>query len=83
MRELARKKAKQVLGFGRVYAYGALIAAGIQVLIADTAFYIYGYENHWHVPASAIDAWLAATVIQVIGVVLVIVRSLFPSAGAD
>lgn len=33
---------------------------------------------HWQVPTAAIQAWLAATVVQVIGIVLVITRSLFP-----
>jgi hypothetical protein len=82
-RRLANLKARQELGFGRVYAYGALVAMGIQVLIADGAFYIYGYENDWDIPASAIEVWLAATVVQVIGVVLVIARSLFPSAAGS
>jgi hypothetical protein len=83
MRRLEREKAKQELGFGRFYAYGALAAMGIQVLIADGAFYVYGFENHWRIPASAIDVWLGAVVVQVIGVVLVIARSLFPSTGSD
>ncbi len=77
--KLANRKASQELGFGKVYAYGALMAMSTQVAIADTAFYIYGYENGWHIPANAIEVWLAATVIQVIGVVLVIARSLFPA----
>lgn len=79
---LVNQKARQELGFGKIYAYGALAAMGVQVLIADAGFYIYGYENGWHIPVSAIDVWLAATVIQVIGVVLVIARSLFPSGGS-
>jgi hypothetical protein len=82
-RRLANLKARQELGFGRYYAYGALAAMGVQVLIADVAFYIYGYENRWHIPSSAIDVWLGAVVVQVIGVVLVIARSLFPSTNSD
>ena len=59
---------------------------GIQVLIADVAFYWYGFEHvingrRWQIPAGAIQVWLAATVVQVIGIVLVIARSLFPSDG--
>lgn len=82
-RELASTKMRDRLGFGRLYAYGALIAAGVQVLIADGAFYVYGFENHWRIPSSAIEVWLGATVVQVIGVVMVIVRSLFPSEDPD
>jgi hypothetical protein len=50
-----------------------------QLLIADTAFYLYGFENGWHIPTAAITTWLAATVIQIVGVVLVIAKNLFPS----
>lgn len=78
-RRLVNRRESDRIGFGRWYAYGALIAMAIQVLIADAAFFIYGYSNHWRVPSSAIEVWLAAVVVQVIGVVLVIVRSLFPS----
>lgn len=53
-------------------------AAGIQVGIADLVFLIYGFGNDWHIPGSAISAWLAAAVVQVIAVALVIVKSLFP-----
>lgn len=52
-------------------------AAGVQVGIADMAFLIYGFGNDWHIPGSAMSAWLAAAVIQVIAVALVIVKSLF------
>ncbi|HYV15184.1 MAG TPA: hypothetical protein VE972_04115 [Conexibacter sp.] len=51
-----------------------------QVVIADVAFLIYGFWNSWKIPGSTINAWLAATVVQVIAVGLVITRSLFPSA---
>jgi hypothetical protein len=86
-RRLASQKEKNLLAYGKVYAYGALIAMGIQTLIADVAFYWYGYEHvrdghHWQIPAGAIQVWLGATVVQVIGIVLVIARSLFPS-GSD
>jgi hypothetical protein len=83
-RSLANQKAKNLLAYGKVYAYGAMIAMGVQILIADVAFYWYGYEHvtggyRWQIPAGAIQVWLGATVVQVIGIVLVIARSLFPS----
>jgi hypothetical protein len=53
------------------------VAAGVQVAIADLAFLIYGTCNDWHIAGSTISAWLAATVVQVIAVALVIVKSLF------
>ena len=82
-REIEAKRRRNLLGFGKFYAYGAMIGMGIQVLIADVAFYIYGYENHWHIPSAAIDVWLGAVVVQVIGVVVVIARSLFPPESSE
>ena len=55
----------------------------IQVGVADIAFLTYGFWNGWNIPGSTISAWLGATVIQVIGVGLVIVRSLFPPKPKD
>jgi hypothetical protein len=49
-----------------------------QVAIADIAFFLYGCTKHWNIPGSTMNAWLAATVVQVIAVGLVITRSLFP-----
>ena len=43
---------------------------------------IYGFANDWHIPGSTMNAWLAATVVQVIAVGLVITKSLFPSKRA-
>jgi hypothetical protein len=60
---------------GRVFR-----AISIQVVIADAAFFIYGFSNHWDIPGSTMSAWLGAVVVQVIAVGLVIARSLFPSS---
>jgi hypothetical protein len=37
----------------------------------------------WHISIAAIESFLAATVIEVIGVVLVIVKYLFPNKGSS
>lgn len=74
-----RKRLNEVKLHNRV-GHGSLILMFGQVFIADAAFYIYGFANQWEIPTAAITTWLAATVVQVIGVVLVIVRNLFPTA---
>lgn len=76
--DLERKEAD--LKLSKVVGYGALLLMSAQVVAADTAFFLYGVLNGWRIPSAAIDAWLAAAVIQVIGVVLVITRYLFPTA---
>lgn len=80
--DLARQDKQQDLGLKILYARAGLIALGVQILIADAAFFLYGDIGvHWKIPASVIDVWLGATVVQVVGVVLVITRYLFPRSG--
>jgi hypothetical protein len=56
----------------------ALAFMGIQILVADLVFVMYGSWNGWHIPSRAILGWLGAAVIEVIGVVYVITSYLFP-----
>ena len=67
------------LGARRVYAYDLLGVAAVQLAVADAAFLIYGFYNDWRIPVAAIDAWLGATIVQVIGALVVIARALFAS----
>jgi hypothetical protein len=55
-------------------------ATAVQVAAADVVFIIYAWVGRdWDVPVEAISAWLGATVVQVIAVLLVITRYLFPA----
>lgn len=74
---LERPEKRDRLGARRVYAYCLLGVAVVQLAIADVAFLIYGFYNDWRIPVAAIDAWLGATIVQIIGGVLVIARSIF------
>jgi hypothetical protein len=81
-RELENIKARNRLAYGKVYAYGAIGMMFLGILIADYVFYRYGEEHvvnkhDWQIPVGAIQVWLGATVVQVVGVVLVVARSLF------
>jgi len=58
-----------------------LVGAAVQFVAADVAFFIYGYGNDWQIHPSVMVAWLSATVVQVVGVVLVVMRYLFPGPG--
>lgn len=50
-----------------------------QLFIADVGFFLYASIGvSWNVTASVMNVWLGASVIEVIGVVLVVTRSLFP-----
>lgn len=84
-RKAASERLQISVKLAKLIGYGALIAVTVQVVLADIAFFVYGFENGWKIPAEAISAWLAAIVIQVIGVVLVVAKDIFPgppTAGA-
>jgi hypothetical protein len=63
--------------YGRVLL-GALLA---QLALADAVFIVYAWRGvRWDIPSGVMTAWLSATVVEVIGVVYAITRSLFPLA---
>ena len=76
-RRRREKAADDVRKLRRAYAITLLGALFVQIVVADGVFYLYGNGNQWHIPPEAISAWLGATVIEVIGVVIVITRFLF------
>jgi hypothetical protein len=82
-RKAATERLRVSVRLAELIGYGALIAVVVQVVLADVAFFVYGFENDWKIPAAAITAWLAAIVIQVIGVVLVIAKDIFPGPSSS
>lgn len=66
-----------IVGLRAFYAIILLLALLAQIYVADRIFYDYGKARGWHIPAGAIQAWLAATVIQVVSLVLAITRFVF------
>ncbi|MDN4173932.1 hypothetical protein QWY28_13305 [Nocardioides sp. SOB77] len=81
--ELRVEGGSQDLKLRRHLAYGAFIAVAVQLMIANVAFYIYGDAKSWDLDSSVMIAWLSATVIETLGVVLIIARNLFPNGGQD
>lgn len=72
----------QDIALKRMVAKFATRTMATQLVVADAVFIAYGFGEHWRMPVAAIEVWLAATVIEVIGVVLVIAKYLFPANGA-
>jgi hypothetical protein len=72
------------LNLKRIVGYGALAMMAGQLVVADAVFILYCAGKGWgKLPEGSMQAWLAATVVQVIAVVLVIARSVFPSDGGE
>lgn len=81
--ELERSEKASNVRLRKIVGYGMLSLMAAQVVLADGVFLKYAGRVGWgNLEVGAIQAWLAATVIQVVGVVTVITKSLFPAKGA-
>ncbi len=56
------------------FSWGVIVQFGA----VDAIFVLYGFYNHWNIPSTTMTVWLSTTVVQGVGIVLVIARSLFP-----
>lgn len=76
---LSRKDKEQDIWLKRSYGIALLIVLILQVGAADYLFYRYADEGrNWGIEASVMQAWLAATVIEIVGIAAIVVRYLFP-----
>lgn len=77
--ELKGKAAEQEYDLRRMYAKGILWLLRIEILIANAVFIVFAWAGeNWNLKTAVIDVWLGATVVQVVGIVLVVTRHLFP-----
>jgi hypothetical protein len=62
------------------YADWIIWILGAQLLIADIVFLVFAWAGRgWDLSPGVIEVWLAATVVQVVGIALIVTRHLFPS----
>jgi hypothetical protein len=79
LQNLPQKDHAQDIRLKRIYALALLVGLGIQVVIVDGVFVVYAWAGvDWNVAEPVMSIWLGATVINVIGVVLVVTNYLFP-----
>jgi hypothetical protein len=70
---------RQDIGLKKTYAYILLGLLGGQLIAADGVFVTYAQVGaDWNLSASVIDVWLGATLVEVVGIVYVVTRYLFP-----
>jgi len=73
---------KDQVGLKRSYGKWLLVMIAVQLIVANGTFMAIAWAGYnWHVSDSVMHVWLAATLIQIVGVVAIVVRSLF--GGAD
>jgi hypothetical protein len=70
---------RQDIELKKSYAKWLLRLVAAQLVIADAVFIAYAWAGaHWDLHTSVIQAWLGSTMVELIGVALVITRYLFP-----
>jgi hypothetical protein len=80
--ELATESKRHDLSLRKRVSAFALIGVSAELVIANAVFVAYAWAGeHWRVPTDAINVWLGATVIQIIGILYVITNYLFPKSG--
>lgn len=70
---------EQLIRLKRFYGVGVLCLMGAQLVVVNAGFLLYtalGFD--WAPPAGVAQVWLTATFVQIVSVVVVITRSLFP-----
>jgi hypothetical protein len=82
MQDLALQKmfAEQEHGLRQSYADWIIRVLGAQLLVADLVFIVFAWVGRdWDLTSGVIEIWLAATVVQVIAIVAIVTRHLFPN----
>jgi hypothetical protein len=78
--ELKREYAKQEIELRSTYAKGLLLILAAMLVVVNVIFWKYAATGrHWNIPPGVIQVWLGATVVQVVGVVTVVTKYLFPN----
>jgi hypothetical protein len=76
--KVVQRDFEQDITLKKVYARWLLVAMSVQIGFANLGFFLYGGSDHWEIQPVVMQFWLSAAVVQVIGIVYVIARYLFP-----
>jgi hypothetical protein len=70
---------EQLIRLKRFYGLGILLLMAAQLIVVNAVFVIYAAVGYgWTPPSGVVQVWLIATFVQIVSVVVVITRSLFP-----
>lgn len=77
--QLKRVYAQQEIELRRNYARSLLVVLAVQIIVADAVFCVFAaVGKHWNLSDGVMQVWLAAAVVEIIGVVAIVTRHLFP-----
>ena len=79
LRFLREKEQQQDRQLKLSYATWLRRSLTTQLVVADLVFVVYAWAGRrWDLEPGVVNVWLGATVVQVVGTVLVVTRHLFP-----
>jgi hypothetical protein len=82
--QLRHEDYRQDIGLKKKYADRMLLILGAELVFVNGLFLFYTWLGvHWKVPGTTMQVWLSATVVQVVGIVYVVTRYLFPPRGTS
>ena len=86
-REASRaERLKDENSLRRRLGYSAIGIVITQLFVCDAFVLLYGLycsHNGWEIPSQVVISWMASTIVEVIGLLLVIAKSLFPIVKQD
>jgi hypothetical protein len=78
--ELKKEYATQEIELREAYAKGLLAILAVELVVVNVIFWFYAEKGkNWNIPDGVVQIWLGATVVQIVGVVTVVTRYLFPN----
>jgi hypothetical protein len=82
--ELKKEYATQEIELRETYAKGLLAILAVELVVVNVIFWVYAENGkNWNIPDGVIQIWLGATVVQIVGVVTVVTRYLFPNRNSQ
>ncbi|MBN8867778.1 MAG: hypothetical protein J0H98_09500 [Solirubrobacterales bacterium] len=74
----------QDISLKKTYARTILWILGAQLVVANSVFIAYAWVGvGWHVPPGIMATWMSTTLVEVLGIVAIVTRYLFPNGGGS
>jgi hypothetical protein len=75
---------EELIKLKRFYGRVMLILMTLQLVAVNAGFLLYSWKGYdWRPPDGVVQVWVTATFVQIVSVVVVITRSLFPGGKAE
>jgi len=78
---LEARRGKQDIEWRRIVFYTVLITVGITLIVSLVLILLYAFTLKRDMHPTVLAAWFGASVVQVIGLLAIVTRSLFPNNG--